>query len=212
MKGKIFNTEMVQAVLKGRKTQFREITEPQPELFYVNGEQESNLNSNNIEFKVMAKGGRDYFVVPPYQIGDILYVKETWMITNPFGDYAKGNRTAEHMYKTGYAKGKRIPITKDDDKKLGVWKPSTHMSKDAARIFLKVTNVRVQRLQDINYEDLISEGMEARFMTEEALEEEFKELWNSKYHFLKGWDNNPWVWVVDFERVESPLHEENRNK
>lgn len=206
----LFNTEMVQAILEGRKTCTRRVLK-QPFEVHPNG------------FITKRKGNER--LIPyeaPYKVGDILYVRETWMISNPFGDFARNNRTAEYMYKAGYAKGKRTPITREKEKNLGVWKPSIHMPKEAARIFLKVTDVRVERLKDMEDKDFISEGItfeQAMSFNnwkptlndpdsggEPNYEEAFKNLWNStlKKEQLKtyGWDANPYAWVIEFERVE----------
>ena len=96
------------------------------------------------------------------------------------------------------------------------WHPSIHMPKEAARIWLKVTDVRVERLQDITIEGIRKEGLEPRFNVKDKFSDgiargRFLELWNNtikksaldKY----GWDANPWVWVIEFERCEKPENE-----
>ncbi|MDU4480374.1 MAG: hypothetical protein E7I90_24310, partial [Clostridium sp.] len=134
-------------------------------------------------------------------------------ISNPMGDFARNDRTAEYVYKAGYAKGKRIPIIRDKEKNLGVWKPSIHMPKEAARIFLKVTNVRVERLQDMKFSDLRSEGITPdkeyegfKNAVEANLEVKFATLWDSTVNKKDidqyGFNANPWVWVIEFERIE----------
>jgi hypothetical protein len=157
----IFNTEMVTAIIQGRKTETRRVV----------------------------KGFK------PCEIGDILYVRETWGITNPLGDFARKNQTAEYMYKAGYAKGKRISITLKDHKNLGKWKPSIHMPKDAARIFLKVVNIRCDKLHEIDYKGVKKEGLEVGY---DGWLKSFKYLWNGIYN---NWDENPFVWVIEFERI-----------
>lgn len=93
------------------------------------------------------------------------------------------------------------------------WHPSLHMPKDAARIFLRVTNVRVERLQDITVEDALAEGMDKYIRLNGELDENsiitsFIGIWNStiKKSDLDryGWNANPWVWVIEFERCEKP--------
>ena len=142
---------------------------------------------------------------------DILYVRETWQISNPMGDFARNDRTAEYVYKAGYAKGKRILIIRDKEKNLGVWKPSIHMPKEAARIFLKVTNVRVERLQDITDEGCKAEGCympcyEVGTNKEKNDKAFFKIIWDStlKKDQLEqyGFVANPYVWVIEFERID----------
>lgn len=140
----LFNTEMVKAILDGRKTVTRRVVKPQPEVTYVNGYQRDIVNRNQIAFKVMDKGGKDCYTLPPYQPGDILYVRETWQCINPYSD-------KEYVYKAS--------CDADYAKCIGNWCPSIHMPKEAARIWLKVTNVRVERLQDMKYADFYHEGL-----------------------------------------------------
>lgn len=190
----LFNTEMVQAILEGRKTCTRRVLK-QPFEVHPNG------------FITKRKGNER--LIPyeaPYKVGDILYVRETWMISNPFGDFARDNMTAEYMYKAGYAKGKRIPITREKEKNLGVWKPSIHMPKEAARIFLKVTGIRVERLQDITHAQILKEGTNVIKSGYDRDDYEFCwiNLWEpncTKEEYR--WNNNPWVWVIDFEKIKN---------
>lgn len=100
------------------------------------------------------------------------------------------------------------------------WRPSIHMPKEAVRIWLKVTDVRVERLQDITDEQAKAEGANWKNGKNVGFEEKmrrtaverFAEIWNStiKKSDLDryGWDANPWVWVIEFERFEKP--EENK--
>ncbi|NFO57698.1 hypothetical protein FDB39_12525 [Clostridium botulinum] len=204
MKPILFNTTMVQAILEGRKTTTRRIAKGLKDATKVtHGEfkwdyKHSWMNDLGLEIEA------------PFHIGEILYVRETWQISNPMGDFARNNMTAEYVYKAGYAKGERIPITREQEKNLGVWKPSIHMPKDAARIFLKVTDVRVERLQDIDDEGAKTEGINvgigiAEKMREGAIDR-FKKIWDSTVNKKDidkyGFNANPWVWVIEFERID----------
>lgn len=181
----LFNTEMVRAILDGRKTCTRRIVKPQPQgYFEVN---EESLYIYDTDFQQ----GR---IIPPYHIDDILYVRETWKKA-PNGYY----------YYEDWQKNDIADITK--------WKPSIHMPKEAARIFLKVTDVRVERLQEITAEGALAEGAERYIHVDGSLDEQstktaFIGIWNStiKKSDLDryGWDANPWVWVIKFERCEKP--------
>lgn len=177
VKGILFNTEMVRAILNGRKTCTRRIVKPQITAHY--GAQ---------------------CIKPPYQPEDILYVRETFI------------QAAAHTF-----------WYKADDNSWmpeGLhWKPSIHMPKEAARIWLKVTNVRVERLQDITPKDAENEGVgnlfyedigygEKNYGTEVdpeygIVKEQFAWLWESTIKKSDidryGWDANPWVWVIEFE-------------
>ena len=229
MKPILFNTAMVQAILEGRKTSTRRIIKVNNSFDFIGCSSEDGWGFNRAAF---GKGSFDKLldaeikerVKAPYMPGDILYVRETWQISNPTGDFARNNRTAEYIYKDGYAKGKRIPITREQEKNLGVWKPSIHMPKEAARIFLKVTSVKVQRLSDMEDEDYFKEGVRKytkdgkvnKFAVNEDqykwqdmprnIQKPFFDLWNStlKKEQLKeyGWESNPYVWVIEFERID----------
>lgn len=129
---------------------------------------------------------------PPYRKSDILYVRETWRKHSPgFNNL--------FIYKADY-----------EEKSMYVkWCPSIHMPKEAARIWLKVTDVRVERLQDMNKMDAVKEGIDTRCCVNLAHAlTKFKKLWDSTIKksdlALYGWDANPWVWVIEFERCEKP--------
>lgn len=133
----------------------------------------------------------------PYRPGDILYVRETWAAWSPTYGTAP-----EIIYKAdGYSQSHKMK-----------WRPSIHMPREAARIFLRVTDVRVERVQDIAYADIIREGITEEDIDErEAINREasskdlYSRLWNSTVKpddlSLYGWDANPWVWVIEFERI-----------
>lgn len=128
-----------------------------------------------------------------YQQGDILYVRETW---------CKGswmNEKERYYYKA------------DDNDFLCTWHPSIHMPKEAARVWLKVTDVRVERLQDIDGKGCVKEGIEEeplKDVGEEFVKGMYHDLWDStiKKSDLDrySWQANPWVWVIEFERCEKP--------
>ena len=165
------NTEMVRAILDGRKSCTRRVVKPQPTARY--GVQ---------------------CIKPPYQPGDILYVRETWKKA-PNGYY----------YYEDWQRNDIADVTK--------WKPSIRMPKEAARIWLKVTDVRVERLQEISAESALAEGADKYIHTNGGLDENmtitsFIGIWNSTIKKSDidryGWDANPWVWVIEFERCEKP--------
>ncbi|MBY6988462.1 hypothetical protein HYH98_18235 [Clostridium botulinum] len=186
---------MVQAILDGRKTCTRRVAKGLKDATKV------THGDFKWDYKHAWMNDLGLEIAAPFHIGEILYVRETWQISNPMGDFARNNMTAEYMYKAGFAKGKRIPITQDKEKNLGVWKPSIHMPKDAARIFLKVTDVRVERLQDITEDGIRAEGITEEFPP--IAKDNFKELWDSTTKEYR-WRLNPYVWVISFERCEKP--------
>ncbi len=189
----LFNTEMVQAILDGRKTCTRRVVKTRRKDaygFYVakgpdgsfTGVYEYDEDERMFENQL----------IPPYKPGDILYVRETW------GEgYAEGT----YIYKAD-DKLAELPTFKKTSKIL--YHPSIHMPKEAARIWLKVTDVRVERLQDMTDDDAKAEG--CFDYTSTALG--FPDVWDStiKKSDLDryGWDANPWVWVIEFERCEKP--------
>jgi hypothetical protein len=188
----LFNTEMVRAILDGRKTCTRRLVKPQPDekytfpLGFVTDSTEKK-EVGCFGFAANEYGGSIQYVKPPYRYapGDILYVRETWKKA-PNGYY----------YYEDWQRDDIADVTK--------WKPSIHMPKEAARIWLKVTNVRVERLQDMTDDDAEAEG--CFDYTSTALG--FPDVWDStiKKSDLDryGWDANPWVWVIEFERCEKP--------
>ena len=144
--------------------------------------------------------GEKFFKLP-CQKGDILYVRETWCV-NPI--------IKEFYYKANRKEGEQAPY----DLK---WHPSIHMPKEAARIWLKVTDVRVECLQDMTLDDFLSEGVvirpEAFNDPENAYlqaKDAFVRIWDSTIKkeeiYLYGWDGKPWTWVIEFERCEKPDH------
>lgn len=179
----LFNTEMVRAILDGRKSCTRRVVKPQPTARY--GVQ---------------------CIKPPYQPGDILYVRETWKrALNGYYYYEDWQR--------------------DDIADITKWKPSIHMPKEAARIWLKVTGVRVERLHEITENGALREGAQGIRCDHAGLgvygctdcmntgwieppQVEFMYIWDSTVKKSDidryGWDANPWVWVIEYERCEKP--------
>lgn len=203
MKPILFNTQMVKAILEGRKTTTRRIIKVNNSLEFMGFKEGKALLGKGCCIHETIKA--------PYMSGDILYVRETWGISNPLGDFERNNMTAEYIYKAGYAKGERISITREDEKNLGVWKPSIHMSKVAARIFLKVTGVRVERLKRIEAGQCKAEGIDLGYKIENSFDageycKAFGELWDSTVNKKDidkySWNANPYVWVIEFERIE----------
>ena len=199
----LFNTEMVRAILDGRKTCTRRILKGGIP-FDEKAEYWNVLKKGEWSGPICS----EYFIKQgsPYKPGDILYVRETWcgLPVNEAGHF-RGHPI--YYYR---ADGDLRP-----EGWRGAWHPSIHMPKEAARIWLKVTDVRVERLQDITAEQILKEGIG---LTQDMIEsvKEMKEhcdipfaaTWN---HTLKksdldryGWAANPWVWVIEFERCEKP--------
>lgn len=191
----LFNTEMIKALLDGRKTCARRIVK------FLSGE--NPKWTGYVKDGLMLYNGKNEPCIrkAPYQPGDILYVRETW-----FKDV---NR---YMYRANYSDCEKFYR---DGKEIEMkWKQSIHMPKEAARIWLKVTDVRVERLQDIDINGIRNEGLSSMAVhagdTEIALKE-LETLWNSTIKKSDidryGWDANPYVWVIEFERCKKPESE-----
>ena len=193
----LFSTEMVQAILAGRKTMTRQVVKPQP-----------------------PKGSKMGMIInTPYGlVGDVLWVRETWQHTEILNINVEDENYG-YVYKADNQEWNNFEGWK--------WKPSIHMPKAAARIFLEITNVRVERLQSISEADAIAEGIQPLLMSSTQLIEmggqkyrdymsddkifgnplspitSFMTLWQS-INGEESWNANPWVWVVEFKRVSKP--------
>ncbi|MBC4641444.1 ASCH domain-containing protein [Klebsiella quasipneumoniae] len=242
-RGMIFNSEMVRAILDGRKTQTRRIMKVQPEsnqlglLLITDSTKhsdigkyhwaESNATGNHVRSKL--------FSSPFGAVGERIWVRETWAtLGNEDGCYVdwednlcKGDeRSAARIYRASceqrpgdyglwsipddaYWK----PHTKEH-KFEGVWRPSIHMPRWASRILLEITDVRVERLNAISEEDARAEGIiDGGCLNcgepepcgcanpEPDATDAFAYLWQSIYG-QDNWNANPWVWVIEFKRVE----------
>lgn len=195
----LFNTEMVQAIMDGRKSCTRRLVKPQPDekhtfqLGFVTDSTEKK-EVGCFGFDINEYGGSIQYAKPPYQSEDILYVRETWHRYTKQVGKGEGCHLEERY-------GYKASIANSEDAEEP-WKPSIHMPKEAARIWLKVTDVRVERLQDVTDDDAEAEG--CFDYTSTALG--FPDVWEStiKKSDLDqyGWDANPWVWVIEFERCE----------
>lgn len=208
----LFNAEMVRAILEGRKSCTRRLVK------FFSGE--NPRWTGYIKDGLMLYNGKNEPCIrkAPYQPGDILYVRETW---------GEGYEEGTYIYRAS-DKLAGLPTFKESSKLI--YHPSIRMPKEAARIWLKVTSARVERLQEMKPVDVIKEGAypdcwdclntygesgsQCCYGTEEQCSQcdevmmEWEKLWTStiKKSDLDcyGWDANPWVWVIEFERCEKP--------
>lgn len=188
----LFNSEMVRAILDGRKTCTRRICKDAnectvPDMEFYNADRRTYA-VHNFADKEHTEQLSTAERTCPICTGDILYVRETWK------EAPKG-----YYYYEDWQKDDIADVTK--------WKPSIHMPKEAARIWLKVTDVRVERLQEITEVQAQAEGCNSGLLTGACTARgQFEDLWNStvKKSDLDryGWDASPWVWVIEFERCE----------
>lgn len=214
----LFSAPMVLAILAGRKTQTRRILkhplhDTAPGCCWVPTRGGRGLSTS------WAGGTSSVPVRQPYgEPGDLLWVRETWASKDPNhvafnadgwcgvradygGEWVFGHHgwILNHSQKDGRYFGL--------DRYGGKWKPSIHLPKKYARIWLEVTGVRVERLQDITEEDAKAEGAEGFQLYEDwesplkGARRSFAELWHS-INGAESWNANPWVWVVGFKRTE----------
>ena len=199
----LFNTEMVRAILDGRKSCTRRICKDAneytvPDMDFYNADRRTYAVHNYADREQTEKlsiSERNCPICP----GDILYVRETFI------------QIAAHTF--WYKADGKSWMLKDLR-----WKPSIHMPKEAARIWLKVTDVRVERLQEITEDGAKAEGAIDNRGFIHSPENEYDRIHTAREHFIRiwnstikksnlnryGWDASPWVWVIEFERCEKP--------
>ena len=201
----LFNTEMVRAILEGRKSCTRRLVK------FLSGENPQWTGYIKDELMLYNEKNEPCIRKAPYQSGDILYVRETFI------------QAAAHIF--WYKADNNSWISEGLH-----WKPSVHMPKEAARIWLKVTDVRVERLQEMKPVDVIKEGAypdcwdclntygesgsQCCYGTEEQCSQcdevmmEWEKLWTSTIKKSDidryGWDASPWVWVIEFGLCDKP--------
>lgn len=265
----LFNSEMVRANLDGRKTCTRRLVKPQPDEkhtyplgFVIDSTEKKEVGC--FGFGINEYGGSIQYAKPPYQPGDILYVRETWrvgawdifnqMIAFDYKDGTCGELTYIHDRelfdrlvnqsrndaRQAKCEYNGVDFVWEKGKSPCRWHPSIRMPKEAARIWLKVTDARVERLQEITESGAKAEGI--RGYTKDGnlykyavtddwwidyhnkhkeivtgtwwqdmprtAKDAFSYLWNSTIKKsdldLYGWNANPWVWTIEYERCEKP--------
>lgn len=236
----LFNTEMVRANLDGRKSCTRRLVKgfvPDDAIWGYTAFTPKGYISCRGTF---ADGYGEKFFKLPYQTGDILYVRETWrvgawdilnqMIAFDYKDGTCGELTYIHdreLFERLVNQSRNdarqakceyngVDFVWEKGKSPCRWHPSIHMPKEAARIWLKVTDVRVERLQEITEAE--AEGAVNNIGMIHAPDNEYDHIHTAKEHFIEiwnstikksdidryGWDANPYVWVIEFERCEKP--------
>lgn len=242
----LFNTEMVRAILDGRKSCTRRINKDAndyvvPDMDFYDSDKRTYAVHNYANKEHTDKLSIAERTCPICQ-GDILYVRETWRV----GAWDIFNQMIAFDYKDGtcgelnYIHDQElferlVNQSREDSRKAkcdynGVdfvwekgkspcrWHPSIHMPKEAARIWLKVTDVRIERLQDVTEDGAKAEGVIDNRGFIHSPENEYDRIHTAREHFIKiwnstikksdlnryGWDANPWVWVISFERCEKP--------
>ena len=212
MKPILFNTEMVKAILESRKKQTRRIIPVNPTYWTSPTLLEPDCA---VKFNYAAGGCQNHSSIPhfensKYTINDILYVRETWTlgekeIIRPENVwYIRNDLGNDVFYKAD------IDDNFYDPDNICKWKPSIHMPKRYARVFLKVTNVRIERVQDISLTNMLEEGINhlknysvgGVVKPYTQIKREFINLWNSTIKDGYKWEDNPYVFVYEFEKIE----------
>ncbi|WP_333887761.1 hypothetical protein [Clostridium sp.] len=225
----LFNTEMVNAILNGKKISTRRPIKPQPPEWAEEFGFTFFTPDRHISYRGNSKCGYgESSIKMPYCKDDILYVRETWASCK--NEKPKIAIPADYKDVLYFYKADDI---RNSDGSTIKWHPSIHMPKVATRIFLKVTDVKVQRIQDITEEEALHDGIQAytkdrkhyKYCTNidswnknfkpskeydetawqsmpETAKEAFHLLWDNIYAKQGyGWDANPWIWIIEFERI-----------
>jgi len=198
----LFSTPMVQAILDGRKTQTRrKINHFGNNMHYGMllgawglSDDPQHIKDNKWQWTLQTDvddNGIFYLNCPYGQIGDVLWVRETFAMSYDTEDHPElpGNDQ-----ETGY-------VYKADGKpfyQIDKWKPSIFMPREACRIRLEITNIRVERLREISESNAISEGIIHNSMNDPRIE--FQWLWQS-INGIESWELNPYVWVIEFKKL-----------
>ena len=216
----LFNTEMVRAIMDGRKTCTRRIVKDDIRDDAMWGYTAFTPKGYISCRGAYADGYGEGFYKLPYQPGDLLYVRETWQYLYELD----GNeQVIEDTGKYYYAATDTIPFDTYVDENGAKhdhvpWRPSIHMPKEAARIWLKVTDVKIERLQDVTEDGAKAEGAIDNRGFIHSPDNEYDRIHTAREHFIRiwnstikksnlnryGWNANPWVWVIEFERCEKP--------
>lgn len=197
----IFNGDMVRAILRGEKTQTRRPVKPQPAtgcIYSINGAHNAalHLTDAGCQVRYIPPTGRskDHLLLCPFgQPGDRLWVRETFALGEPpyFGVAYRADE-GDNPEDVGGERQK--------------WTPSIHMPRYLSRITLEITDINVERVQDITEDEAIKEGVVDPIMGTYGLSPKtvFRDMWNDIYAERGlGWNENPWVWAITFRRVET---------
>ncbi|MFC3902534.1 hypothetical protein SAMN05421749_103290 [Acinetobacter marinus] len=199
----LFKTEMVQAILKGRKTQTRRVLKAQPPVkknrvvpLYQVEHKVTEVSFHEILKDDIPHCSSFFKCKSPFgKIGDRLWVRETFCYAWNEDDHIcdkDGNPVWD-------VKDAHIYYAASETKVDGKWKPSIHMPRWASRILLEITNIQVERLNDVSESDCVKEGVGSAFLRD-CKKPKFMQLWES-INGADSWAENPWVWVIEFRVV-----------
>lgn len=212
----LFSTPMVNAILEGRKTQTRRIVKANLDHECWIGSEDGPISAppdwshESLKNGELWCGNCGYHALKPVKCpygkpGDILWVRETWAATcgGKFEYKSDGGYPPRIVHESANESGGEDIVTER-------WFPSIHMPKCACRLFLRITNIRVERLQDITEEDAKAEGAQKMHLDDlgqsfATYKRGFQAVWEG-INGAESWHLNPWLWVVSFERIDPKEH------
>lgn len=202
----LFSGPMIRAILAGRKTQTRRgaVRTSRPDVVVAC---DFDAEAGLLEIENTYSGLRSWKACPFGRPGDRLWVRETWQHSNhPSGPY---EASCGVFYRADYLDDPHGPDgERSPEGRYRTWRPSIHMPRAACRIVLEITAVRVERLQDINSADAVAEGAPGGhnsihgYPYNATPQEHFQHVWQ-EINGRGSWDLNPWVWVIEFRRLEA---------
>lgn len=215
----LFSGPMVRAILDGRKTQTRRVVKPQPEhglRLYQTSRMAAALWGELVGLKSPTMCAASRIRCPYGAPGDVLWVRESWYYDLPPhtlpSDRPEGFDADSLYFRADGECCAQIPECQCAEVGKPKWKPSIHLPRWACRLWLRVKSVRVERVQEISAADVDAEGYPQGGTEPQCLQTMteirrswYRDLWdsiNAERGF--GWAANPWVWVVEFERIEKP--------
>lgn len=181
--GVLFKPEMIQAIMEGRKTMTRRVIKPQPEEYEIDGQKMFHYSDSHTFIQMSMEYIDDsLFGIPcRYSVGDLMYVKEAVF------ELDEPDCIGKYLYKS-------MGDTADK------WQSPLFMPKKAARIWLEITDIGVERLQEISMEDCVKEGCGGSGGWEYSPDQQFQDLWES-INGKESWESNPFVWCISFKRI-----------
>lgn len=221
----LFNGDMVRALLAGRKTQTRRVMKPKPEKVPADHPRPGHWWSSNVVQSMVhieaelqnQQGGWEGLaanVCPHGKEGDLLWVRETWIqkgryVMPAWPEAEQEDATWSGSKNIHYSADGEGPDSREDGRVVWRKRPSIHMPRWASRLTLRITDVRVERLQEISEEDAKAEGCDNSKSEEAATvgwyekpRKAFRRLWE-RINGSESWSANPWVWVIEFEVIQA---------
>lgn len=193
----LFSTPMVKAILEGRKSQTRRIIKPQPskqqavETFAKEG-------PGSVDARELTEADMEMDEIMEkckYEIGDVLWVRETFSELYDYEVHDELPGCPREQWSLGFVYKADGYVHENNFKGFWRgWKPSIHMPKEACRLWLQITDIRIERLQEISEEDAMDEGINSRY--------EFFAFFSLLNGVTEA--DNPWLWVIQFNRINKP--------